>query len=103
MGWHVEVNTVLRLGSDDVDTKKLKAGDKFNVKRQNVRIYLIDIPILLLTEDWKVIGYCAVRKSTIEGKEMLLEVEIVTLFSEKDSKSHTEQFKKALKKTGYLK
>ncbi len=103
MGWHVEVNTVLRLGKDDVDTTKLQVGDKFGVKRQNVRIYLVDIPILLLSEDWRVLGYCVVRKSTIEGKEMLLEVELVSLFSDEESKVHTKCFENSLKKTGYIK
>jgi hypothetical protein len=103
MGWHVEVNTVLRLGKADVDTSKLEVGDKFSVKRSNVRIYLIDIPILLLKEDWTVVGYCAVRKSKIEGNIMKLKVELISKFSKKESKIHTECFLSSLKKTGYLK
>ena len=103
MGWHVEVNTVLRLGKDDVNVKNLEVGDIFKVKRANVRIYIVDIPILLLTENWKVIGYCAVRESSIKGKSMILEVELICLFSEKEAKIHTDCFEQALKKTGYLK
>jgi len=102
MGWHVEVNTVLRLGKDDVDVKNLQIGDVFRVKRQNVRIYIIDIPILLLTEDWKVVGYCAVRESKIKGKSMMLVVELISQFTEKESNVHTNCFEQALKITGYL-
>lgn len=102
MGWHVEFNTVLRLGVDDVDASNLKEGSKFKVKRDNVRIYIIDIPILLLKRDWTVIGYCVVKKSEIRGDKMILEVELVTKFNKNQSDIHTNCFLKSLKRTGYL-
>ena len=55
MGWHVEVNTVLRLGKGDIDVESLEVNNTFKVKRSNVRIYIVDIPILLLAEDWKLL------------------------------------------------
>ena len=52
---------MLRLGKEDPKPETLKVGEQYTVKKSNVRIYLQDMAMLLLSEDWTVLGFCAVK------------------------------------------
>ena len=103
MGWHVEINTLLRLGKNDPTISELSVGKTFTTTKSNIRLYLIDIPILILSEDWTVAGYCVIRKVEMIGTNMKINVEIVSVFTKEESKIHTSRLKDALKSTDYHK
>ena len=103
MGWHIEVNTLLRLGNNDPTASQLSVGKTFTTTKSNIRLYLIDIPILILAEDWTVLGYCAIRKNEMVGSKIKIDVEIISIFTDVESEIHTSRLKDALKSTGYLK
>jgi len=72
MGFHTEINTMLRLSNHDPGLDKIKVGDIISITKSNIRIYPINCAILLLREDWTVIGYCSVieSNSTENGIEL---------------------------------
>lgn len=96
MGWHTEINTMLRLGKNDSARDQLSVGKVFTTTKSNIRIYPIDIAILLLSEDWTILGYCAIRRSEMKGSSMSLDIEVLSLFSEEESKIYTNKMKEAL-------
>lgn len=102
MGLQVEINTMFRLSKDDPDPETLKPGLTFKTTKTNLRLYPVGLPIILLTEDWKAIGYCVVKKSEMNPKGMNLEIEIVSQFNDAESQIHTQKVLEALTKTGYL-
>lgn len=102
MGLQLELNTLFRLGPDDPKIATLQPGLVFHPTKSNFRLYPVGLPIILLTEDWTAIGYCMVNKAEMQPKGMNLEVEIVTRFTEAESKIHTDKVIEALTQTGYL-
>lgn len=96
MGWHTEVNTMFRLGKNDPTKDQLSVGKVFTTTKSNIRIYPVDLAILLLSEDWTVLGYCTVRRSEMKGSAMTLDIEILSLFSGEESKIFTAKMKEAL-------
>ncbi|MDP3093783.1 MAG: DUF2584 family protein [bacterium] len=99
MGYHVEINTMLRLGKSDVKPDDLQIGKQYTISRSNIRIYPTDMAILLLSEDWTVLGYCAIRKTLVSGKDMEITFEILSLFAPDEQKIYTTRLKEALTTT----
>ena len=102
MGLQVEINTLFRLGKDDPAPERLKPGLIFKAAKTNLRLYPVGLPIIFLTEDWKALGYCIVTRAAMGPDGMALEIEMVSRFSEADSKVHTEKLIESLTKTGYF-
>ena len=102
MGTQIELNTMLRLGKDDVIPAELVVGKSFCSTKNNVRIYPMDLAILLLAEDWTAQGYCAVRKTVVKNGQMEVEFEVLTLFTPEEQKLVTATMLAGLKKCGYL-
>lgn len=102
MGFLVEVNSMLRLIKTDPQPSELMVGKSYTSKRPNNRIYLINIPILMLAEDWTVLGYCLITeaKTTSEGTEISYRLQ--NAFTPEKSKLYTEDLLKALHEAGYL-
>jgi len=57
--------------------------------------------ILLLAEDWTVLGYCAIRKILISGKDMEITFEALSLFAPDEKGIHTHRLKEALRAADY--
>ncbi len=102
MGFHTEINTMLRLGKNDPTIDQLKVGDIISISKSNIRIYPINCALLLLLEDWTVVGYCSVIESNISEKGMVLRVKILTLFSAEEQTIYTQRFQEAAKITQEL-
>lgn len=102
MGFQVEQNTMLRLIDTDPQPDTLEINKRYITKRSNNRSYVIEIPILLLAEDFSVLGYCLVHsaKNSKEGTE--IEFSVMNLFEADKSMIYTEDLKTALKEAGYL-
>ena len=102
MGLKIELNTMFRLGKDDPAPDTLKPGLIFKAAKNNLRLYPVGLPIILLAEDWKALGYCVVKRAAMGPDGMTLEIEVVSRFSEADSTVHTERLIEALTKIGYF-
>lgn len=102
MGLKVELNSMLRLTASDKLPDRLKIGQAYTIKRENIRLYLLDIPILLLQEDWTVQGYCKVTETVTNSQEMRITFELLSEFAGPEKTIYTEHLVSALKKTGYL-
>jgi len=102
MGTQIELNTMLRLGKDDAKPAELIVGKSYRSKKSNVRIYPMDLSILLLAEDWTAQGYCSVRKTVVENGQMEVQFEVLTLFTPEEQKLITATVLAGLKKCGYL-
>lgn len=101
MGFKVEINTMLRLISSDPKPEELVVGQKYSTLREN-RIYVINIPILLLAEDFSVLGYCLIHKASTTSDGTVIEYSLMNRFSEEKKEMYTDDLKRALKDAGYL-
>lgn len=102
MGLQIELNTMFRLSKDDPSLETLTPGFIFKTTKTNLRLYPVSLPIILLTEDWQVIGYCVIKKAEMSEKGMNLAIEIVSRFTKTESQMHTQKVIEALTETGYL-
>lgn len=102
MGAQIELNTMLRLGPNDNKGSELKIGGKYTISKSNRRIYLMDIAILLLEENWDAIGYCAIRKTTIENGKMEITFELLSRFSPEEQRIVTNTMLEGMRLCGYL-
>lgn len=102
MGLQIELNTMFRLSKDDPASETLKPGTTFETVKNNLRLYPIGLPIILLTEDWKVLGYCVINRAEMNHEGMKLEIEIISRFTKAESEIHTNKVIEALTKTHYL-
>ena len=96
MGYRVEINTMLRLGKSDVKPEDFQIGKQYTIFKSNIRIYPTDMAILLLSEAWMVLGYCAIRKTVVSGKDMEITFEILSLFNPDEQEVYTTRLKEAL-------
>jgi len=99
MGYHIEINTMLRLREADVKLEDLQIGRQYTVSKSNIRIYPTDMAILFLSENWIVLGYCAIRKILISNKNMEITFEILSLFTSDEQKIYAVRLKEALTTT----
>jgi hypothetical protein len=103
MGYKVEINTMLRLAKDEAGPGQLKIGETYVIKRENARIYPVNIPILLLLEDWTVFGYCEITLSTSSDAGTSIRFKLLSTFTAAEQQTYTGHLQAALKETGYLK
>lgn len=102
MGYHVEVNTLVRL-PEDVNTAVLAVGQKITITRERERIVPLHIALLLIDKDWNFYGYCRVNLSEIKNQTTKIEIEIISLFNPEECKIYKEKFVAAGKITGEVK
>lgn len=102
MGLKVELNSMIRLKDQELDYKSIELGKSYTISRENIRMYLIEIPILFLAEDWKVLGYCKVSNVVSNKKGVEVTFEPLMFFTDEESKLYTDQLIDVLKQTGYL-
>ncbi|PJC68954.1 hypothetical protein CO015_02130 [candidate division WWE3 bacterium CG_4_8_14_3_um_filter_42_11] len=102
MGYHAEINTLFRLSKEDLKPEELKPGMRFTTAKPTARIYPVDGAVLLLAENWDVLGYCAIRRSEIRGAGTTMEVEVLSLFASEEAKIYTARLREALSKSGEL-
>jgi hypothetical protein len=103
MGYKVEHNTMLRLNNlDEIDINSLELNKSYEIKRDNARLYPVNIPILFLAEDWRVLGYLVIKELELSDQGSEMEFEIIKLFTSEVQEIYTIDLKEVLVKTGYL-
>lgn len=101
MGFKVEHNSMIRLIEAD-NIFEVELDKVYEIKRDNARLYPVNIPILLLKEDWTVIGYAVVIELELDGTGIELEFKLISKFNKEVSEQYTKDLMEALKITGYL-
>lgn len=103
MGYKVEHNTMLRLSSsDEIDIATLELNKEYEIIRENASIYPVEIPILLLSEEWRVLGYVVIKELELSNNGSEIEFEVIKLFPTEVQEIYTIDLKDVLVKTGYL-
>jgi hypothetical protein len=99
MGYHVELNTLLRPPSN-FDFTSLTLGKKYRVVLEKERAFPLHLAILLIDKDWNFYGYCVAHSAQVFDNKTKIEFEILTLFSSDEQKLYREKFIEAGKLTG---
>lgn len=102
MGYKVEINTMLRLALNEPGAEQLSVNEIFTIKRDNARIYPVNIPLLLLLEDWTVFGYCLISSTVNTAEGIEIRFKLISKFSEEEQNIYTRHLQSALKESGYL-
>ncbi len=102
MGALIEINTLVRL-TDDIDLDNLHVGQNLKLDRDRERLIPLGIALLMVDNDWNFYGYCRVVSLTVKGGASSLNVEVLTIFSEPESKLYKDKFIEAGKLTGEVK
>ena len=102
MGYHVELNTLLRPPQGFVFAT-LSTGKKYTVTLERDRAFPLNIAILVIDADWNFYGYAVARKAKVADGRTEVEFEMLTLFSEAEKNIYKKKFIEAAKLTGEVK
>ncbi|MBI4065189.1 hypothetical protein HY409_02375 [Candidatus Gottesmanbacteria bacterium] len=103
MGYFTELNTLLRLPKDSLDTSTLTVGNTYTVVKENERMFPLHIAMLLEGFDGTFFGYCVVHEAVIKEKRTTLTFEVLSLFTPGEQNIYFKRFFEAAAKTGELK
>ena len=93
MGFILEVNSLLVIPSNaDLNLGKIKIGEKYTVEKEGERLYPLNIPIEICNEKYIYYGKVAVRKLTLKKSKTVLEIEVLKVFSKKESQVFSNNF-----------
>lgn len=93
MGYTLEFNCLLVVPNAQLDLKTLKAGDKVQIIKDGSRLYPVDIPIEICDKDtYTYYGKVAIRKLTLQDNKTVLEIEMLKVFNEQESRIYTSNF-----------
>jgi len=98
MGYHLEINTLLKIPKQAFDLTKIKKGEKYGVIKTGERLYPLNIPVDICDEKYVYFGKVAIRKLTLEKNKTYLEIEILKVFSKQESRIFTKNFIKTIPK-----
>ena len=101
MGYKLEVNTMIRLIETD-NINEIEFDKVYEIKRDNARMYPVNIPLLLLKEDWTVIGYAIITELELKKEGSEIEFKLISKFDQQVSERYTRDLIEALKISGYL-
>lgn len=102
MGYHTEINTLLGLPKD-FDTAQLKVGETYTIVRDRERVFPLHIALLLVTPDFRFLGYVVAHSIEIKELKSQIEFEVISLFSKEEQEIYSTKFLFAAKYTGELK
>lgn len=94
MGYKLEFNTILSIPDGALDLSSLTVGQRYTVNKPEERIFPLNIPIDLCGSDYIFIAKVAVRKLTLTEGNTELELDVIKLFDENESKIISENFAK---------
>jgi hypothetical protein len=97
----IELNTMLRLKTGDIDLSLVKEGAVFNVIKSGTRIYPMNLSILLLNEAWTALGYCMITKTVSNGEQMDVTFQMLSVFTQEESEVVTRTMLEGLDGCGY--
>lgn len=90
MGFHVEINSILR--SDDYPN--LQVGEAYPFKKNGSRVFFDDIPVWLTQSDWTALAEIQVTTQTRNPAEVKGEFRVLYLYSGKEQQRVTEMFRR---------
>jgi len=99
MGYHLELNTLLRPPSG-FDFKSLVLGNKYTVILENERAFPLHIAILLIDKEWNFYGYAVAHSAYVKDKKTQIKFEMITMFKPEEQKLYQQKFIEAGKLTG---
>lgn len=90
MGFHVEINSILR--SDEYTD--LKVGEVYTFKKSGSRVFFDDIPVWLTQSDWTALAEIQVVTQTRTTEEIKGEFKVLYRYSGKEQQRVTEMFRR---------
>ncbi|QDT10779.1 DUF952 domain-containing protein [Planctomycetes bacterium K23_9] len=90
MGFHVEINSILR--SDEYSD--LTVGETRPFRKQGSRVFFDDIPIWLTQSDWTALAEIQVIAQSRTPSEVKGEFQVLHLYSGKEQQRVTEMFRR---------
>ncbi|MEA5496842.1 DUF2584 family protein [Limnoraphis robusta] len=81
MGMPCEVNSILKLPPQSYP-KELNLGSQYQVCKEGYRIIPIDVPILLVDENWTAHADIVIHKLTWEKNQTFIVFEIDRIYSQ---------------------
>lgn len=97
-----ELNTIVRF-PEDFDVSSLKHGLIVDLVLDRERVLPLRIAVLFFHTNWNFLGYCRVLEITQKDSKTYLNVEVLTVFDEKEQKLYKAKFVEAGKFTGEAK
>lgn len=90
MGFHVEINSILR--SDDYP--RLTVGDIHPFRKSGSRVFFDDIPVWLTQRDWTALAEIHIRTQTRTPGQLKGEFEVLHVYSGKEQQRVTQMFRR---------
>ncbi len=90
MGFHVEVNSILR--GDDYS--ELNVGDIQPFHKTGSRVFFDDIPVWLTQSDWTALAEIHIRTQTRTPGQLKGEFEVLYVYSGKEQQKVTQMFRR---------
>ncbi len=81
MGMPCEVNSILKLKPSQGYPKELNLGSPYQVCKEGYRIIPIDVPILLVDENWMAHADIVIHKLTWENNQTFIVFKIDRIYS----------------------
>lgn len=101
MGYHAELNTLLR-PPPGFDYISLQKGKRYIVTLERERVFPLHIALLLIDKDWNFYGYAAAHSSTVKEGKTIIEFEMLSIFSPEEQILYKQKFIEAAKLTGEI-
>ncbi len=92
MGYHLEINSLLKIPKQAFNLSKIKKGEKYGVEKKGERLYPLNIPVDICDGKYVYYGKVAVRKLTLEKNKTYLEIEILKVYNKEESRIFTKNF-----------
>ncbi|MDO8627507.1 MAG: hypothetical protein Q7K42_03515 [Candidatus Diapherotrites archaeon] len=91
MGNEFQIQGCLRLPKEQIP-KVLEIGKECKFRKEGHRIYQINVPLNLHTEDWKALGRCVVLQYTIGKGRTEGTFVLVRIFDKQEAEFATKNF-----------
>lgn len=91
MGYVIEIDTLLKLPSS-IRSQNLQVGDLLKIIKEGERLYPLHKPIEFCDSNYKYLGKVQINSLTLKKDQTLLEIEILSLFSEEESQVYSQNF-----------
>lgn len=92
MGYTLEFNCLLRIPEDTLDLTSLQVGARYQLVKDDARLYPVDIPIEICDANYVYYGKVAVRKLSLSGSKTELEIEVLKVFNAQERDIYTKNF-----------
>jgi len=90
MSTTLKLTTLISLPKDFGE--EVSVGNSYTIKKSEIRMTPIGMPLELATSDYRYIGKIVVRKLVIEESGTEITFEVIKVFTEEESKVFSENF-----------